>query len=309
VARLLSTALVVALLVGTAAAFAITEGLKLEKSPITGTVVTKLFSPTCKCPTDKASIAFQLRSSDSVTATVLGRGGASVDTIASGLPAPKGKVELSWNGRDATGVVVPAGTYKVRIHLAQRRQTITLPNAIHVDTMPPVVKIVSVEPTVFSPDHDGRAEYVTIRYHLSKPGRLIMFVDGKQIGFGRARISVGSLHWFGKVNGRTLPAGSYRLGFRARDIAGNLSKPTKPVSVRIQFLSLARNVIHARAGKRFAIRVVSGAKRVSWLLHGRSGVSRPGTLEIRAPKKPGRYHLFVTSVSHTKVALVIVSRK
>ena len=44
-ARLLPILLVLGLLGGTAAAFAITEGLKLEKSPIGSTHVDKLFSP------------------------------------------------------------------------------------------------------------------------------------------------------------------------------------------------------------------------------------------------------------------------
>jgi hypothetical protein len=43
VARVLSTAVVLALLTATALAFVITESAKLEKSPIMGTYVTPLF--------------------------------------------------------------------------------------------------------------------------------------------------------------------------------------------------------------------------------------------------------------------------
>lgn len=43
--RLIATALVLALLAATVAAFAITERLKLERSPIYGTKVDKIFSP------------------------------------------------------------------------------------------------------------------------------------------------------------------------------------------------------------------------------------------------------------------------
>ena len=69
-ARLLPILLVVGLLGGTAAAFAITEGLKLEKSPIYGTHVDKLFSPTCNCLKDVAHVSFKLRKGDTMTATV-----------------------------------------------------------------------------------------------------------------------------------------------------------------------------------------------------------------------------------------------
>ncbi len=49
--RLLSTLLVVALLGGTAAAFAVTQGLKIEPSPILAPRIDKVFSPVCDCAT------------------------------------------------------------------------------------------------------------------------------------------------------------------------------------------------------------------------------------------------------------------
>ena len=63
-----------------------------------------------------------------------------------------------------------------------------------------------------------------------------------------------------------------------------------------------------RPGARFAVRVASDAESVEWLLRGRAGQSAPGTLRFRAPKKPGRYKLYVTSNGHSQVALVVVSK-
>ena len=51
--RVLSTVLVLGLLVGTAAAFAVTERLKLVPSPIIAPKVTEAFSPVCDCPTTR----------------------------------------------------------------------------------------------------------------------------------------------------------------------------------------------------------------------------------------------------------------
>ena len=60
--RLFSTALLFVLIGATAGAFVITEGLKLEKSPITKvSVEPKIFSPTCECDTDLMLLAFRLR--------------------------------------------------------------------------------------------------------------------------------------------------------------------------------------------------------------------------------------------------------
>ncbi len=80
-ARYAPIALVLALLAATAAAFALTESLKLEKSPITGTKVSKTFSPICKCPTRAARIAFRLRTANRLTTVIVDSGGKVVRTL------------------------------------------------------------------------------------------------------------------------------------------------------------------------------------------------------------------------------------
>ena len=65
VARVLSTAVVLALLAATAVAFVITEGAKLEQSPITGRRSTPVFSPASKVPTKQiAHVRFRLRTAE-----------------------------------------------------------------------------------------------------------------------------------------------------------------------------------------------------------------------------------------------------
>ena len=54
--RFLATLLVVALLGGTATAFAVTERLKLVPTPIIAPQLTEAFSPVCECPTERARI-------------------------------------------------------------------------------------------------------------------------------------------------------------------------------------------------------------------------------------------------------------
>lgn len=306
-ARLLSTILVLGLLGGTAAAFAITEGLKLEKSPITQTRITKLFSPACDCPSDRAAIEFRLRHADAVTATII-RGSETVATLVADRDFRSGLITLRWNGRDASGQMVPDGPYRVRVHLARRHETINLPNTIQVDTAPPAVKLTRVRPRVFSPDHDGRADYVTVGFSVSGAARPLLYVNGKLTARGRIVRSSGKLNWFGKIHGRRVSPGVYGLSLRAEDRAGNVSKSTRPAKVRIRYVALGRNVIRARPTGRFALRVSSDAKLVRWRLNGRTGSARPGTLRLRAPKAPGRYSLFVTSVGHGERVVVIVAR-
>ena len=109
-ARIASTVLVVALLAATAAAFALTQGLKLQKSPIFGTRVQPVFSPVCECDRETASIAFKLRKSSRLDVAIVD-GGKVVRTIERGRNYPKGPVEIEWDGRDDAGRVLPEGEY------------------------------------------------------------------------------------------------------------------------------------------------------------------------------------------------------
>ena len=63
--------IVLALLGATAAAFAVTERLKLERSPVTGTRVDRVFSPVCECARDVAVISIVLRRRETVTLDIL----------------------------------------------------------------------------------------------------------------------------------------------------------------------------------------------------------------------------------------------
>ena len=84
--RVLTTVTLLGLLVATAAAFAITEHLKLIRSPVFGTLVTKVFSPVCNCSTDTAAIRIRLRHPDRVTVTVYRRDLSQLDEFEVPLP-------------------------------------------------------------------------------------------------------------------------------------------------------------------------------------------------------------------------------
>ncbi|MDQ1540447.1 MAG: hypothetical protein QOH29_1173, partial [Actinomycetota bacterium] len=68
-ARVLSTAVVLALLTATALAFVVTERAKLEKSPIMGTNVTPIFSPS-GVTQKTADVKFRLRTSQRIEAWI-----------------------------------------------------------------------------------------------------------------------------------------------------------------------------------------------------------------------------------------------
>ena len=76
----------------TAAAFAYTERLKLERSPITATRVDRIFSPVCECARDVAVISFVLRRRGTVTVDVLDEAGHAVRRLVNDRVEPRGRV-------------------------------------------------------------------------------------------------------------------------------------------------------------------------------------------------------------------------
>jgi FlgD Ig-like domain len=297
--------LVLALLGSTAAAFAVTEGLKLEKSPITDTEVAKLVAPDSVTGFATAPISFVLRKPDRLTVQIVNGNGDVIRTLARSRLARPGTQQFIWNGRDDQGRVVPDGTYKPRVHLARERRTIALPNSIRMDATPPLIKLASVSPTAFSPDGDFRNEFVRIRYLTSEKARAILYVDGDRRGTVNAYVRVGKLDW-GFRAARQLGPGKHLLRLRAIDIAGVLSNPTRAVVVRIRYIDVRPHVLRVHTGARFGFRVITDAKRYRWRLGVRKGIGRRPLLILHAGA-PGTYRLVVAANGHISRALVVVS--
>ena len=306
VGRFAPAALVAALLVATAAAFAYTERLKLSPSPIKGTRVDKLFSPICECDSDTARIAFRLRKRDRVTVAIVNRDGNVVRTVVGDRRQRAGLVVAYWDGRDNLGRVVPDDSYRPRVKLALNRRTIVLPNPIRVDTSPPRVELGSVKPRVFSPDGDGRADRVVVSYRVDEPAQVSLYVDGVRRVVKRGSRQDGTVDWNGKAAGAPVDVGAHEVTLVARDLAGNLGERTAPRGVVLRYIALGRKRIVVASGHRFALLVSADAMRVEWHLAGRSGSVAPGTIHIRAPVRPGRYTLTLREHGHAVRAAVIV---
>jgi hypothetical protein len=302
--RVLSTLLVIALLGGTAAAFAVTQGLKIEPSPILAPRIAKVFSPVCDCQTRVAGIQFKLRKPDRVRLEIVGDDGRVVRTLVPGKRLRRGKVTYTWNGRDDQGRFVPQGVYKPRVHLADQHRTIDLPNEMRVDTTAPRIDVVSIAPRALSPDGDGRGDRVVVSYRTSEPAHAILVVDGTRVVFTRRQLERSSLDWNGKIKGKVADPGVHRLWLAAEDRAGNVSNG-KVFHVSVRYVALARDWIDAKAGTRFGVRVSADAP-VHWRLAARTGTAKPGLLVVRAPASPGRYTLTVRVGEHRARAAVIV---
>jgi hypothetical protein len=311
-ARVLSTALVLAVLAATAVAFAVTERAKLARSPISATRVTKVFSPECASPCSPghavAVLSFKLRSRERVTVWIQ-RGSTRVGTLVSGRVYPAAKrLSFEWSGLSPAGTVLPDGTYKPYVKLLRSHRTIAIPSPIVLDTKPPVITVKHPIYPVISPDGDGHADVVRVPYRVNEPAHAILRVGSQQVVLTYRKPLKGTLVWTGKLGKPPRPAkpGRYVLYVSAVDVAGNVSKPYPFAIVQVRYIVLARPRVTVAPGHRFAIRVSTDAPVVHWVLHGRSGVAKKGTLHFRAPRTPGRYRLYVYASGHAAKTVVVV---
>jgi hypothetical protein len=299
-ARFLPALLVVALLGGSAAAFAVTERLKLERSPIFRTRVDKVVSPATG---NRAYIRFRLRKADSLSLAIVNSKDDVVRALVPSHHVAAGPKLIPWDGHDDSGAFAPDGTYRPRVHLASGHRTILLPNPIVVDTKAPRISLASTNLTVVSPDNDKRRDYLRVAYRTTEPARAVLYANGRQVVKVKS-FNASSLQW-GRKNGLPRRAGLYRLLLRSIDKAGNLGPPTRVFTVRIRYIELGRHVIRARAGGRIVVPVSTDARSYSWRIGSRHGRVRSHRL-VLAAGAPGRYHLIVRERGHTDRALLVV---
>ena len=271
-ARLPQLLIVLALLGATAAAFAFTERVKLERSPITGTKVDRVFSPVCECARNVAVISFVLRRRGTVTVDMLDSDGRRVRRLVRDREEPKGRVAYTWDGRNDLEQIVDEGVYRPRVELEERGRTIVLPNPIRVDTTAPRIRLLGVRPQVFSPDGDGRRDRVTARYETDELARAMMLVDGRRRVLSKFRSTEGQLIWFGRVNGQ--PVRSRHV----RDPAAGFRPRGKP-------LELAADHPRGRALHRAHPRAHRGSRRTAFL---GSGLDRRCLLSLGVRRRARR---------------------
>jgi hypothetical protein len=311
------TVLVLALIGGTAAAFTVTEALKLEPPPVGEPRFDKTFSPTCGCPTRAAKLSFRLRRADRLDLLVVS-GDEPVRTLARDLAHAKGRIRVRWDGRNDAGEIVPDGVYRLQVQLHDARRTVVIPRKIRVDTEAPGLEVLEVVPDVFSPDGDGRLDTIRIVYRTTEDAAPLVFVnDRPAVAARRKPAGQGDVTWDGRIGRRTLRAGAYTLVVRARDAAGNLS-PAVQQSVEIRYIEVTPGILVARRGTQLRFEVVTDAESFSWTLRRRGGRVveadarvEPGVVTARLPARirPGRYILEVSANGHRDHAVVRVRRR
>jgi hypothetical protein len=324
--RFAVTVVVLVLVVATSAAFALTERLKLERSPITAPAFTRDISPECDCETAAARLELRFRRAEVVTATIVDLQNRPVQVLAVRDPIPRGTHAFVWNGQDESGTVVPDGRYRLRLRFERERRSILVPTTIRVDTKPPRLRRVNVRNDTFSPDGDGRADKLVITYRTGERAFAELVVDGRVVARTRARErqSLHKLEWRGTfrdpVTGERRPArrGTYEAALVVRDVAGNEASETFPV--RVRFIELDQNAYEAQVGGVLRFVVDTDALTFRWFLFRprNGGLGRPVLSEsevterdvavvIPSDARPGTYVLRVEEARRRARANVAVS--
>jgi hypothetical protein len=296
------TVLILILLAGTAAAFVVTEDLKLEPDPIARPRIDRTFSPLCDCEQQTAHISFRLRRPDTLTLTIVGDEGEVVRTLLTSARFRPAVHRFGWDGRDESGKLLPQGSYRARVELQRLERVIEFPSRIVLDTTRPRLRVLNVSRRVLSPDRDGRGDAITIRYRASEPSHVLLLVNGKrQI---RTRPGKLAIRWAP----RNRRPGLERLQLVAVDLAGN-RLAGKPFYVRVRYLELSPGRLRVRPRRLITVRISTDYPRYSWRLGRRRGSARAHTLRLRAPSRPGRYGLTVAAAGRRDTTVVVVRRR
>ena len=305
------------LVLATVGAFFVTQSLKTEIPLVLRFgAMPRDISPNGDRVRDSTRVGFDLSETAEVSFSVIDSEGEEVRRLVDDRELRGGrKYRFAWNGRDDEGAVVTDGTYRLRVVRRKEGRVVDSIKEVRVDTRPPRVSIVSVEPNVIVP---GGPREVRIRYRgpLNKAPEFRVFrTDDKAPGLVRlfrseeSRVGV----WDGTVRGGGLaPDGSYSFNVKVRDLAGNKTEAPAPApdaadapprtGVAVRSLTLEGPLGVVPAGSLVRLRVGLRERRFEFAL------SRLGSRRTirRDRRRGGRLRVRIPSDARTGVYLVRV---
>jgi hypothetical protein len=156
--------------------------------------------------------------------------------------------------------VLPSGDYRVVLEASSgvQAQRAEVPLSIRdADTAPPDVSDLSLLPDHISPNFDARDDVTHLTFRLAKEARISPFLD-RELAAGhyqriwrgaevRAQAGEQALVWDGLDSGQPVASGTYQLGVRARDTAGNVVERSQTLVVEDSGVPEA-SIVSARIG-------------------------------------------------------------
>lgn len=294
--------------VATGGAFFVTQRLKRSTPIVTRVFFYQWIGPKCHCAKNHVTLRFDLPEAQRVTVSLVNRDGEVVKTFADDRFLSKGTHPYVWYGRGDDGVVVPDGTYRMRVGLREEGRSITAPRVLRVDTRAPRPRIVAVTPPTVVPGSSSRRGRVRIRFvgpATPPPEFAVWRTDSgkaQQVAGFPGRRGRQTATWDGLVNGEPAPEGSYAFSVTVQDKAGNkgsVPRRLPPVKrgavarggVSVAYFTLNGPLVPVRPGAIARFTIGPLARPVRWRLapyaHSgkfRNGVSHGRSLAVRIPR-------------------------
>jgi hypothetical protein len=336
--------IVFALLVGaTFAAFFVAQELKSTPPRVQDLFAKPFFSPNRDGRFDRARMAFRLKRTDDVSATVVDRSGDEIRVLADNRRLRAGRqLRLVWDGKDAAGHTVPDGIYRIRLNLRRQGRAVLVPRNIEKDTTPPHIVVTSIGPdSVPGAELLPREDREPARVNFEGAGRrkeiLLYRTDVRPVRpvfDAPVALADDATHWEwdGTANGRRVAAGTYLVVVRARDRAGNIgsSAPIPPRfeygrplpgrgGITVRYLRAQAPAAPVTAGQDALVAVESAGADFRWSvrrvgdrsIRKRGRGTRSRRVRFAAPGGKSGLYLFDvrTRSRHTSAPLVVQSRQ
>ena len=327
-----SVVMFAALVVATGAAFFVTQRLKRSTPIVERVYFYEWISPNGDGRKDFVRLRFDLPKAQRVTVWIVNSRGEEARTLADDRFMHRGTRHFVWNGNDDSGIVVPDGTYHLRVGLRAEGRSVTVPRPLHVDTKPPNVRIVAVTPSTVVPGFTGARGRARIRFSgptVVAPVFGVWRTDtprATEVATFKGHRGRHTGTWDGLVNGRPAPPGAYAMSVTLEDIAGNQgSAPSvlPPVrafaiansGVAISYFSIAGPAVPVKPGAIARFTVGPIGQRTRWrfgpFATGKvleSGSSHGARIAVRMPRglSAGIYTFFATSAGGRHAAWPVV---
>ena len=197
-----------------------------------------VLSPNGDGRSDSTTVTFYLEARQSVTINVRKGNGQVISRTRQYTNLAAGTHTWSWNGKTRAGGPAPGGTYFVTLATASGALRGKTTRSVRVDlSRPQIAGIASSNKTVY-PNRDGYKDSTYLTGRVSEDVRFITAEifnsNGRKVRtITRRSVAPGSfrIYWNSrKSSGASLPVGTYKFRFKARDVAGN-DRTSRKVSV------------------------------------------------------------------------------
>ncbi len=191
------------------------------------------FSPNGDGIAEKSTIDYSPSENALLNLDVFDGNDALINILIDQKEIGSGQNSVIWDGKDEKGKIVPDGEYHYILSGATKdgiKDVLPITGVITVDTTPPVVDRIAVDPNPFTPNGDGIDDSTSIKFHVSEPSDVyIKIKDSDGNIFQEAKLTdvqpnmENSFAWDGKSKYGEIKEGEYSTSIKAVDMAGNES--------------------------------------------------------------------------------------